>query len=48
MLTVPLDYAKPNGEKIKIALSEIKHKTSDAGRAGDHAGQPRRPGRLRV
>ena len=28
MLTVPLDYANPSGEKIKLAVSRIKHTTA--------------------
>lgn len=43
-LTVPLDYAKPNGEKIKIALSEIKHKTSDRAAQGIMLVNPGGPG----
>src|SRR6478609_2395191 len=34
MLTVPLDYAKPRGEKIQLAVSRIAHKTSDAAAQG--------------
>lgn len=44
MLTVPLDYAKPNGEKIKIAVSQIKHKTSDAKAQGIMLVNPGGPG----
>nr|WP_052478851.1 alpha/beta hydrolase [Kibdelosporangium sp. MJ126-NF4] len=29
LLEVPLDYAKPDGTKIRIAVSRIKHKVSD-------------------
>ncbi|MGA5299489.1 alpha/beta hydrolase [Nucisporomicrobium flavum] len=29
LLTVPLDYAKPGGTKIKIAVSRIKHTSAD-------------------
>ncbi|ALG07064.1 alpha/beta hydrolase [Kibdelosporangium phytohabitans] len=29
LLEVPLDYAKPGGTKIKIAVSRIKHKVAD-------------------
>ena len=34
LLTVPLDYAKPDGTKIKIAVSRIMHKTSGANAQG--------------
>ena len=44
LLTVPLDYAKPNGEKIKIAVSQIKHKTSDAKAQGIMLVNPGGPG----
>ncbi len=44
LLTVPLDYAKPNGAKIKIALSEIKHKTPDAASQGIMLVNPGGPG----
>ena len=44
MLTVPLDYTRPNGEKIKIAVSEIKHKTSDAAAQGIMLVNPGGPG----
>jgi len=29
LLTVPLDYARPSGTKIKIAVSRIKHKSAN-------------------
>lgn len=41
---VPLDYAKPKGEKIKIAVSRIKHKTSDAKKQGIMLVNPGGPG----
>jgi hypothetical protein len=30
LVSVPLDYAKPNGAKIKLAVSRIKHTVPDA------------------
>lgn len=30
MLVVPLDYARPTGEKIKLAVSRLKHTTPDS------------------
>jgi pimeloyl-ACP methyl ester carboxylesterase len=44
LLTVPLDYAKPNGAKIKIGVSEIKHLTSDADAQGIMLVNPGGPG----
>ncbi|MCW2756532.1 MAG: peptidase [Nocardioidaceae bacterium] len=44
LLTVPLDYAKPNGTKIKIAVSRIAHKTSDAAAQGIMLVNPGGPG----
>ncbi|GIF12733.1 alpha/beta hydrolase [Actinoplanes teichomyceticus] len=43
-LVVPLDYAKPNGTKIKIAVSRIKHKSSDAQYQGVMLTNPGGPG----
>ena len=44
LLTVPLDYAKPHGAKIKIAVSRIMHKTSDANAQGIMLVNPGGPG----
>jgi pimeloyl-ACP methyl ester carboxylesterase len=44
MLTVPLDYAKPQGTTIKIAVSRIMHKTSDANAQGVMLVNPGGPG----
>src|SRR5262245_13139022 len=44
LLTVPLDYAKPQGTKIKIAVSRIMHKTSDANAQGVMLVNPGGPG----
>ncbi|HEY1322939.1 MAG TPA: alpha/beta hydrolase, partial [Streptosporangiaceae bacterium] len=44
LLTVPLDYAKPRGAKIKIAVSRIMHKTSDANAQGVMLVNPGGPG----
>src|SRR3954463_13332870 len=44
MLTVPLDYAKPRGEKIQLAVSRIAHKTSDADAQGPMLVNPGGPG----
>ena len=41
---VPLDYAKPDGKHIKLAVSRIKHKTSDAGKQGIMLVNPGGPG----
>ncbi|AEV83244.1 peptidase [Actinoplanes sp. SE50] len=43
-LTVPLDYAKPNGTKIKIAVSRINHKSADAQYQGVMLTNPGGPG----
>jgi pimeloyl-ACP methyl ester carboxylesterase len=43
-LVVPLDYRKPNGTKIKIAVSRIKHKSSDAAYQGVMLTNPGGPG----
>ena len=42
--TVPLDYAKPHGAKIKLAVSRIMHKTSDANSQGVMLVNPGGPG----
>ena len=44
LLTVPLDYAKPHGAKIKIAVSRIMHKTSSANAQGVMLVNPGGPG----
>lgn len=44
MLDVPLDYANPGGTKIQIALSRIKHTTSDAKYQGVMLVNPGGPG----
>lgn len=44
LLTVPLDYAKPSGEKIQIMVSRIAHKTSDADAQGVMLVNPGGPG----
>ncbi|MEU8663766.1 alpha/beta hydrolase [Actinoplanes philippinensis] len=43
-LVVPLDYAKPNGTKIKIAVSRIKHKSADSAYQGVMLVNPGGPG----
>ncbi|HEY0813894.1 MAG TPA: alpha/beta hydrolase [Pseudonocardia sp.] len=43
-VTVPLDYANPGGEKIKIAVSRIKHKVPDAKAQGPMLVNPGGPG----
>jgi hypothetical protein len=48
LLTVPLDYAKPHGAKIKIAVSRIMHKTSSANAQGIMLVNPGWPGRFRA
>lgn len=48
LLDVPLDYAHPNGAKIKLALSRVKHTVPDAQAQGImivNAGGPGVPGR---
>lgn len=47
-LEVPLDYAKPNGEKIKLAVSRVKHKSADADYQGPMLVNPGGPRRLRA
>ena len=44
MLTVPLDYAHPSGQKIQLAVSKIAHKTSDANAQGPMLVNPGGPG----
>jgi pimeloyl-ACP methyl ester carboxylesterase len=44
LLTVPLDYANPDGQKIKIGVSRIEHKTSDADYQGIMLVNPGGPG----
>ncbi|MCH8626613.1 alpha/beta hydrolase [Arsenicicoccus piscis] len=44
LLTVPLDYANPNGTKIKIGVSRIKHKTADSAAQGIMLVNPGGPG----
>jgi pimeloyl-ACP methyl ester carboxylesterase len=41
---VPLDYRHPDGEKINIAVSRVKHKTSDAKAQGPMLVNPGGPG----
>ncbi|WP_430783384.1 alpha/beta hydrolase [Actinoplanes sp. G11-F43] len=43
-LVVPLDYAKPGGTKIKIAVSRINHKSTDAEYQGVMLTNPGGPG----
>ncbi|GAA2528106.1 alpha/beta hydrolase [Pilimelia columellifera] len=43
-VTAPLDYAKPDGEKIQLAVSRIKHKTADAAAQGPMLVNPGGPG----
>ncbi|GAA4601665.1 pimeloyl-ACP methyl ester carboxylesterase [Actinoplanes octamycinicus] len=43
-LVVPLDYAKPGGTKIKVAVSRIKHKSSEAQYQGVMITNPGGPG----
>ena len=44
LLTVPLDYANPGGTTIQLAVSRIKHKTSDADAQGVMLVNPGGPG----
>jgi pimeloyl-ACP methyl ester carboxylesterase len=44
LLTVPLDYAKPGGAKIKIAVSRIAHKSAAADYQGVMLVNPGGPG----
>ncbi|HEU5475152.1 MAG TPA: alpha/beta fold hydrolase [Actinophytocola sp.] len=41
---VPLDYAKPRGTKIQLAVSRVKHKTPDAQAQGPMLVNPGGPG----
>jgi pimeloyl-ACP methyl ester carboxylesterase len=43
-VTAPLDYARPGGEKIKIAVSRVKHKVADAKAQGPMLVNPGGPG----
>ncbi len=43
-LEVPLDYAKPKGEKIKLAVSRVTHKSADADYQGPMLVNPGGPG----
>ncbi|WP_433081497.1 alpha/beta hydrolase [Dactylosporangium sp. CA-052675] len=44
LLDVPLDYSKPNGKKIQIAVSRIKHKVADKDYQGVMLVNPGGPG----
>ncbi|MEI7055804.1 alpha/beta hydrolase [Nocardioides sp. CCNWLW239] len=44
MLTVPLDYSRPKGTKIQLAVSKVAHKTSDADAQGAMLVNPGGPG----
>jgi pimeloyl-ACP methyl ester carboxylesterase len=44
MLSVPLDYAKPYGQKIKLAVSRIRHTVPDAKYQGIMLTNPGGPG----
>ena len=44
LLTVPVDYAKPSGEKIQLMVSRVAHKTSDATAQGVMLVNPGGPG----
>lgn len=44
LVTVPLDYAKPDGQKIQLMVSRIAHKTSDADAQGIMLVNPGGPG----
>ncbi|NJC83717.1 alpha/beta hydrolase [Planosporangium mesophilum] len=43
-LSVPLDYSRPNGTKIKLAVSRVKHKTPDSQYQGVMLVNPGGPG----
>ena len=43
-VTVPLDYARPGGEKIKLAVSRVRHKVADAKYQGVMLVNPGGPG----
>lgn len=44
MVTVPLDYSRPQGEKIKLAVSRLKHTTPDSEYQGVTLVNPGGPG----
>ncbi|GAA2490890.1 alpha/beta hydrolase [Winogradskya humida] len=44
LLSVPLDYAKPGGEQIELAVSRIRHTTKDADYQGVMLVNPGGPG----
>jgi pimeloyl-ACP methyl ester carboxylesterase len=44
LLSVPLDYSRPNGKKIQIAVSRIKHKVADKDYQGVMLVNPGGPG----
>jgi len=44
MVTVPLDYSRPQGEKIKLAISRLKHTTPDSQYQGVTLVNPGGPG----
>ncbi|MDN5796913.1 MAG: alpha/beta hydrolase [Intrasporangium sp.] len=44
MLTVPLDYARPSGEKIQLAVSRMRHTTPDSQYQGVTLVNPGGPG----
>ena len=43
-LAVPLDYSKPDGEKIQLAVDRVKHKTAEAQYQGVMLTNPGGPG----
>ncbi|MGH3434008.1 MAG: alpha/beta hydrolase [Thermocrispum sp.] len=43
-LTVPLDYSRPDGDKIKLAVSRVKHKSSEEDYQGPMLVNPGGPG----
>ena len=47
MVTVPLDYTKPRGATIKLAVSRLAAHDARLAVPRRHARQPRRPGRVR-
>jgi pimeloyl-ACP methyl ester carboxylesterase len=44
MLTVPLDYSRPHGPKIRLAVSRLQHRSSDADYQGVMLTNPGGPG----
>ncbi|HEX5560816.1 MAG TPA: alpha/beta hydrolase [Nocardioidaceae bacterium] len=44
MLTVPLDYSRPHGTKIQLAVSRVQHRSSDADYQGVMLTNPGGPG----